>query len=125
MIMFCMNCVSAAECGGKVARVDAGKARVGWPGAPGWTTTGASCAETDSDKKHVSEAAATSPLRKNATLISVRSLCLAQKCLITNGFSPHSLTEALRSSSSADQFIQQVGRNLHGATQRRKALPRL
>jgi len=51
-----MNCTSAGEYGGNVARVEGGSARVGWPGAPGWTTTGvagsACCAETDSDNKH-------------------------------------------------------------------------
>jgi hypothetical protein len=35
MIMFCMNCVFAGECGGSVARVEDGNVRVGWPGAPG------------------------------------------------------------------------------------------
>ena len=58
MIMPCINSTSFAECGGNVARVDAGKDLVGWPGAPGWTTTGdagsACCAQTDSDNKHVS-----------------------------------------------------------------------
>jgi len=54
--MCCMNCTSAGEYGGNVARVEGGSVRVGWPGAPGWTTTGvagsACCAETDSDNKH-------------------------------------------------------------------------
>jgi len=79
MIMFCMNCVSAGECGGKVARVVDGSVRVGWPGAPGWTITGVSCAQTGS-AKHVSVAAAKSPLRKNTSLFPT------QEYLITNGF---------------------------------------
>jgi hypothetical protein len=45
-----MNRTSAGERCGKVALVDGGSVLVGWPGAPGWTTTGgagiASCANT-------------------------------------------------------------------------------
>lgn len=49
-----MNSTSFAECGGNVARVEAGSDLVGCPGAPGWTTTGsACCALTDNDNKHV------------------------------------------------------------------------
>ena len=36
----CMNCTSAGETGGRVALVVLGRVRVGFPGAPGWTTTG-------------------------------------------------------------------------------------
>ena len=47
-----------------MARVEGGSVRVGWPGAPGWTTTGAAgsaCwAETDSDNKHARAPAAQS-----------------------------------------------------------------
>jgi hypothetical protein len=67
MIMSCMNFTSAGECGGNVARVEEGSVRVGWPGAPGWTTIGvagsACCAETDSDNKHVRVAARSHSLR--------------------------------------------------------------
>src|SRR5215216_195903 len=54
MIIPCMNCTSAGEFGGNVARVEGGSVRVGWPGAPGWTTIGAQacCAETGSDISH-------------------------------------------------------------------------
>ena len=109
MIMFCMNRVSAGECGGNVARVEGGSVRVGWPGAPGWTTTGVCCPAMG-----VSIAAAKSPLCHRGTLITERTLCLARKYLITNGHSLHSLTEALRSFSSAGQFIPQVSGFLHG-----------
>src|SRR5437868_799175 len=51
MIIPCMNCTSAGECGGNVAVVEDGSVRVGWPGAPGWTTTGPCCAQTDNDKE--------------------------------------------------------------------------
>lgn len=40
MIMPCMNATSAAERCGKVGLVDAGSVLLGWPGAPGCTTTG-------------------------------------------------------------------------------------
>jgi len=72
--MFCMNCVSAGECGGSVARVDEGNVRVGWPGAPGWTTTGVSWAAIGRDNRHTN--------------------AMAGKYSITNGHSLHSLTEA-------------------------------
>src|SRR4029078_11666352 len=74
MIIFCMNCVSAGECGGNVARVDGGKLRVGCPGAPGWTTTGVSCAASGRDNKHTNT--------------------MASKYSIKNGQPLHSLTEA-------------------------------
>jgi hypothetical protein len=38
--MPCMNLMSAAEGSGSVALVVDGRVRVGFPGAPGWTTTG-------------------------------------------------------------------------------------
>src|SRR5262245_7676283 len=44
MIMPRMNSASACDAGGKVPVVEAGSFRVGLPGAPGWTTTGAGCA---------------------------------------------------------------------------------
>jgi hypothetical protein len=64
--------------------VDGGSVRVGWPGAPGCTTTGgagesACCAQTGSEKKHVRAPAVISPLRGAATLMNVRSLSLALK----------------------------------------------
>src|SRR5215212_441435 len=50
MIIPCMNCTSAGELGGSLARVDRGSVRVGCPGAPGCTMTGvagsACCAQT-------------------------------------------------------------------------------
>jgi len=58
MIIPCMNSTSFGERGGSVALVDGGSVRVGWPGAPGCTTTGgagdsACCAQTGSDKEYV------------------------------------------------------------------------
>jgi len=49
-----MNSTSAGEVGGSVPFVDDGSARVGFPGAPGWTTTGAGgvcCAQTRKENK--------------------------------------------------------------------------
>src|ERR1700741_4459309 len=40
MIMPCMNSTSACDLGGKVPFVDGGSVLLGWPGAPGCTTTG-------------------------------------------------------------------------------------
>jgi len=79
-----MNSTSFGERGGSVARVDGGSARVGWPGAPGCTTTGgalesACCAQTGSDKKHVRAPAAIIPLRGARTPMTDRSLSLALK----------------------------------------------
>jgi len=52
-----MNSTSFGERGGKVALVDGGRVRVGWPGAPGCTTTGVAgpdcCALTGNDKRPV------------------------------------------------------------------------
>ena len=57
-----MNSTSFAEFGGNFARVVDGNDLVGWPGAPGWTTTGVAgsgdCAETEGDNKHASATAA-------------------------------------------------------------------
>ena len=84
MIIPCMNSESFGERGGIVALVDGGSVRVGWPGAPGCTTTGgvveSNCwAQTGSDKKHMKATAAMSQLRDTATLIIDRSLRLALK----------------------------------------------
>src|SRR6266550_1880480 len=88
MIMPCMNRVSAVERGGSVALVDGGSVRVGWPGAPGWTTTGVAgspvCAQTGSENNPASVLAAINPLRHAETFItdwSLRSL-LARRVLI-------------------------------------------
>jgi hypothetical protein len=83
MIIPCMNFTSNGEAGGNVALVEDGSVRVGWPGAPGWTTTGvggsACCAETGSDNKHARAPAARSPLCHTASLTTDRSLSLALK----------------------------------------------
>lgn len=73
MIMPCMNCTSAGERGGRVALVDVGNVLVGWPGAPGCTTTGC-WAQTGCDKTAVRVAKATSPLCHVASPLTDRSL---------------------------------------------------
>jgi hypothetical protein len=84
MIIPCMNSTSFGERGGSVALVDGGSVLVGWPGAPGCTTTGgafesACCAQTGCDKKHVRAPAATRPLRGAAILMTDRSISLTLK----------------------------------------------
>jgi hypothetical protein len=75
MIIPCMNCTSAGERGGSVALVDDGSVRVGWPGAPGCTTTGvvglACCAQTGSENNPERLAAAISPLRHAKVFITI------------------------------------------------------
>src|SRR5437899_6214551 len=72
MIIPCINSTSFGERGGSVALVNGGNVRVGWPGAPGCTTTGvprsarcwsACCAQTVSENKPARVLAASSPLR--------------------------------------------------------------
>src|SRR5882724_11917974 len=83
MIMPCMNRTSAGERGGSVALADGDSVRVGWPGAPGCTTTGvaesACCAQTGSENKPARVLPAISPLRH--AFITDRSLRLLDKCL--------------------------------------------
>ena len=68
---------SAGERGGSVALVDAGSVRVGWPGAPGCTTTGvagsACCAQTGSENVPAMVLPAISQLRHVETFITDRS----------------------------------------------------
>lgn len=60
-----------------MALVDGGRVRVGWPGAPGCTTTGglgsACCADTGSEKKHAKAPAAKSPTRDAVAPITDRN----------------------------------------------------
>lgn len=67
--MSCMNRTSAGERGGSVALVEGGSVRVGWPGAPGWTTTGVAdsdcCAETMSENRPAIVLTTMRPLRKS------------------------------------------------------------
>ncbi len=76
MIIPCMNSTSFFERGGKVALVDGGSIRDGWPGAPGWTITSggvesACCAQTVIDKKHTKTLAARNALRDSVTIANI------------------------------------------------------
>lgn len=75
-----MNCTSAGERGGSVALVDGGNVLVGWPGAPGCTTTGVPgptcCAQTGSENKTRKVQPAINPLRHAETFITELSLRL-------------------------------------------------
>ena len=89
MIICCMNCTSAGECGGRVALVDDGNVRVGWPGAPGWTITGVvdSCALTRSDNKLARATAARNPHFIGLNSLSMEDLTRQRnirRCLISN-----------------------------------------
>lgn len=76
MIMPCINCTSASECGGSLARVVGGSVRVGCPGAPGWTTTGADpdCCAKREGNENVGVIAAKIALCHTATLMIDLSL---------------------------------------------------
>jgi hypothetical protein len=71
-----MNCTSAGEIGGSLALVVEGSVRVGFPGAPGWTTTGfeveVCCAETRKENKLASVLAAPSTPKHAAILDTPR-----------------------------------------------------
>ncbi len=81
MIIPCMNSTSFCERGGSVALLEDGSVRVGWPGAPGCTTTGGAlesdcCEQTGSAKKHVRAPAAMIPRRDSARKIADCSFAL-------------------------------------------------
>ena len=69
-----MNCTSEGEAGGSVALVVGGRVRVGFPGAPGWTTTGvdgeACCAETRKGNKPAAASTQTHAAAVDTTRIS-------------------------------------------------------
>src|SRR5438309_653538 len=86
MIIPCMNSTSFGERGGKMARVEDGSVSVGWPGAPGCTTTGAaesgSCAQTGSERKHTIVPAVISPPNQTTTPFPNRNVCFKGKDFI-------------------------------------------
>src|SRR5215470_3660924 len=71
-----MNCTSAGEAGGSVPLVVGGRIRVGFPGAPGWTTTGGAgsvcCAQTRKEDRLARVLAAASTHEHAATLSTTR-----------------------------------------------------
>jgi len=70
-----MNFTSASDTGGSWALVVGGNVLLGWPGAPGCTTTGC-WAQTGNENKQTSSMAAKIKLRDNSTPITKRSLRL-------------------------------------------------
>jgi hypothetical protein len=79
MIMSCMKRASFGERGGRVALVVEGSVLVGWPGAPGCTTigaTGACCAQTGGENKPAIVLPAISAPRNAKTDITDRSILL-------------------------------------------------
>src|SRR5215510_5881235 len=74
-----MNCTSAGEAGGSAPFVVGGRTLVGFPGAPGWTTTGAAgaagavcCAQTRKEDKLARVLAAAITHENAATLNTTR-----------------------------------------------------
>src|SRR5262249_48948102 len=71
-----MNCASAGETGGSAPLVVGGRTFVGFPGAPGWTTTGAAgavcCAQTRKEDKLARALATASAHEHAATLNTTR-----------------------------------------------------
>jgi hypothetical protein len=71
-----MNCTSAGEAGGSVPLVVGGRTRVGFPGAPGCTTTGVGgpvcCAQTRKEDKLARVLAAASTHEHAAKLGTTR-----------------------------------------------------
>src|SRR5262249_30669507 len=70
MIIPCINSTSFGERGGNVALVDEGNMRLGWPGAPGCTTTGAlgsGCCERSGTDNKTARIPAHKKLHRHAT----------------------------------------------------------
>src|SRR5580704_6755345 len=81
MIMPCIKSTSAFESGVNVPFVDAGSCLLGWPGAPGCTTTGAAefvcCARAGAGKRMLGAIAARSKAHSNVDIfVAERSLRL-------------------------------------------------
>ena len=85
MIMPCINCTSASDCGGSLALVVGGSVRVGCPGAPGWTTTGVGpdcCAKSEGNESVIVLATRSAV---GANLITERSLGLTIDVMMPKG----------------------------------------
>src|SRR5260370_22741002 len=89
MIIPCMNSTSAAESGGSVACVEAGKVLVGSPGAPGCTTAGVggspACCASRGEPHTAAPTPTPSSMPKSATTFAANSnLCFKGKQQILN-----------------------------------------
>jgi hypothetical protein len=79
MIMPCMNSTSACDGGGSVALVEGGSTLLGFPGAPGCTTTGASagwacCVRALGENELAGALAAISMASSAAAFLEIRGL---------------------------------------------------
>src|ERR1700693_3967411 len=87
MIMPCMNSTSACDRGGNVALVEGGSVLLGFPGAPGCTTTGAvaesPCCACASIEKHARALAASSMTHSTAAPLAPLSPLLRRKPYIS------------------------------------------
>jgi hypothetical protein len=82
MIMPCMNSTSAGDRGGSVALVEAGSVLLGFPGAPGCTTTGvagAVCCARAGEEKLVQAHDASNMPQNTADPLAERNLRLRGK----------------------------------------------
>src|SRR5262245_56681826 len=88
--MPCMNCTSSGEAGGGMPLVVGGRVRDGFPGAPGWTTTGVAgsgcCAQTLKEDK-LARAPAAASAHENAAMLN-RSR-IPQVHLVERGLTCH------------------------------------
>src|SRR5271154_5632250 len=78
MIMPCMNSTSACDRAGKTPLVDGGSVLLGFPGAPGCTTTGPAagfdcCPRTAKESKPAAALDASSTAHTSAETLAVRS----------------------------------------------------
>ena len=80
MIMPCMKATSAAERCGKVGLVDAGSVLLGWPGAPGCTTTGGEASWAKAVGKDAEATAAVSRPSRARAVLADWDLRLRERC---------------------------------------------
>src|SRR6185295_492596 len=105
MIMCCINSMFLGEAGGNVPVVVGGSVRVGWPGAPGWTTTGpgggACCALITDVSRTARAPAARSRLRHTFTLPTSHVL-LSDQSTASLSSSPRYCTHARRTPAAVE-----------------------
>src|SRR5580704_19655250 len=79
MIIPCMNATSAGERSGRTPLVDAGRVLLGFPGAPGCTTTGA-VAESVCCARPARDPNAAAALAASSTPLSAAHILAARRC---------------------------------------------
>src|ERR1700722_594985 len=93
MIMPCMNSTSACDSGGSVALVEGGSVLLGFPGAPGCTTTGGvaespCCARPEAQRKAVAALATSSMPHTTPAPVAALNFFSPRK-LCTSPFASH------------------------------------